>query len=815
MALKKYYTKEEYEMQELVQKQTDLAGSGEKGFTEEQINQIHEYAQMVGDELKVRSLIWNIAVASDRSDQERITQLMDDARKEVGIYPDRNVGMSALHGYGYFADDMYPLGKEKALDLHRRGLKVYCLHTDGSKSEYASREMIQDHEGLFGVEKREWDALEADEPDYTEEFNSLRDPMIIVDKEEALKYYDAGATIYLITPFSQPIAASERMEIERGSDYFQLPEDEQILLEDLESEMKTHPQLQSLKEARLLLGNERRYGIYQFKEGSFAETYAFMNMNYIMDHNITIRKEDYELVYSAKLYMNDSLAGLYERFNINRPKDFTGHSMSVGDIIVVNDGEKLSAYFVDSVSFKELDQFIDLPVTESEKESEIEQWDAQHWKEAYKPLAKVEELEEQNYNMVDNILNNGFDEKNRRKEIKKAAEEYQQKTGATITFFAAVCEEFPSMGDYFDGLTIEQAVDKYKKILGDPRLSYMGNGMGVELHDSTLPDYLDGPLTLIKGRTIYADNIDSISAYREHPILLEVLEQLKDHFPEYLYIPTAQEKQEIYPENMNAKEIGYALTELFDKFDTYQYNEPVEDKQALAKKIEYDLYAGLGKKVYAGSLKDIIDENDNMGIRAQILLQRINEYSVPEKIDIEPVAKLVFSDDQKESGEYQPFKEVNEMIGTIDQKMTEKNQEKGKWEEVFYLGYVVLCSIDSKLYQVHGERALGVGEGNLIEHMKNMKSIKIQKDVQEIILPYLYEYCGLVEKSPEIITEAKENEVSLADPKAVRSELVTVKELDKSAGEKKKSIHDRLKENKEKLDQKSGKDDQQKGVELM
>ena len=61
---------------------------------------------------------------------------MDDARKEVGIYPDRNVGMSALHGYGYFADDMYPLGKEKALDLHRRGLKVYCLHTDGSNFDW-------------------------------------------------------------------------------------------------------------------------------------------------------------------------------------------------------------------------------------------------------------------------------------------------------------------------------------------------------------------------------------------------------------------------------------------------------------------------------------------------------------------------------------------------------------------------------------------------------------------------------------------------------------------------------------------------------
>ncbi len=123
--------------------------------------------------------------------------------------------------------------------------------------------------------KEEWDALEADEPDYTEEFNSLRDPMIIVDKDEALKYYDAGATIYLITPFSQPIAAIERTEIERGSDYFQLPEAEQTLLKDLEAEMKKYPQLQSLKETRLLLGNEKRYGIYQFKEGSFCRDICF------------------------------------------------------------------------------------------------------------------------------------------------------------------------------------------------------------------------------------------------------------------------------------------------------------------------------------------------------------------------------------------------------------------------------------------------------------------------------------------------------------------------------------------------------------
>ena len=118
---------------------------------------------------------------------------------------------------------------------------------------------------------------------------------------------------------------------------------EQKQLQDLEKEMEKYPQIQSLAEARLLLSKERRYGIYQFKDGSFAETYAFMNMNYIMDHNITIHKEDYNLVYSAEMLPSDSLDGLYERFNIDRPRDFTGHYMSVGDIIVVNDKGNLTA----------------------------------------------------------------------------------------------------------------------------------------------------------------------------------------------------------------------------------------------------------------------------------------------------------------------------------------------------------------------------------------------------------------------------------------------------------------------------------------
>lgn len=81
--------------------------------------------------------------------------------------------------------------------------------------------------------------------------------------------------------------------------------------------------------------------------------------------------------------------------------------------------------------------------------------------------------------MVDNVLNNGFGEKERREEIRKAAESYQQKTGATITFFAAVCEEFPSMGNYFDGLTVEQVTDRYKADLGRSEIKLYGKWNGI------------------------------------------------------------------------------------------------------------------------------------------------------------------------------------------------------------------------------------------------------------------------------------------------------------------------------------------------
>ena len=58
---------------------------------------------------------------------------------------------------------------------------------------------------------------------------------------------------------------------------------------------------------------------------------------------MTVARADYDLIYTAPLTEKDTLDGIYERFNIQRPADFTGHSLSVSDVVVLNDGSTVKA----------------------------------------------------------------------------------------------------------------------------------------------------------------------------------------------------------------------------------------------------------------------------------------------------------------------------------------------------------------------------------------------------------------------------------------------------------------------------------------
>lgn len=82
-------------------------------------------------------------------------------------------------------------------------------------------------------------------------------------------------------------------------------------------------------------------------------------------------------------YHNESLDDIYYRFNIEIPEDYHGHSLSVSDVIVLHTTAGIAAYYVDSFGFKELPDFFD------------------------NYLKSAEEMLEDNYGMIDGIINNG------------------------------------------------------------------------------------------------------------------------------------------------------------------------------------------------------------------------------------------------------------------------------------------------------------------------------------------------------------------------------------------------------------------------
>lgn len=84
-----------------------------------------------------------------------------------------------------------------------------------------------------------------------------------------------------------------------------------------------------------------------------------MGMDFIKSEGITVSGEDYQMVYLGELEEGDTMDTLFVKFNIDHPDDFTGHSLSVSDVIVLENDWEQKAYYVDSVGFVELPGFVD------------------------------------------------------------------------------------------------------------------------------------------------------------------------------------------------------------------------------------------------------------------------------------------------------------------------------------------------------------------------------------------------------------------------------------------------------------------------
>ena len=121
-----------------------------------------------------------------------------------------------------------------------------------------------------------------------------------------------------------------------------------------------------VNEKLYLSGKDDRYAIYQIAGGTKGRDYQFMGMDFINSHNMTVDAADYRFIYGGRLSEQDTLDSLYERFNINHPADYTGHSLSVSDVVVIQRDGETKAYFVDSIGYAELPDFIPRRLHEAE-----------------------------------------------------------------------------------------------------------------------------------------------------------------------------------------------------------------------------------------------------------------------------------------------------------------------------------------------------------------------------------------------------------------------------------------------------------------
>ena len=281
-------------------------------FTSDERNLIVNYAYKLDDMDKTRELAEKLAYQIEYAQQD-VGLTIIDAQAEIDALPDPMIGLSEMREYGYTWNEMLPLTQEKALELFDHDLPVYLLHNDGSETTVEDRKQITEHEGIFGIEKGDWE--------------------------------------------------NERK------------------LRSMQAELSDN---EINKEAKLLYGSSDKYGIYQLKHNPeldhlrFEGTESLKRMGITKDNFDAIKPENYELIYVGNLSElqeqteGEMLEAIYEKFNIDHPEDYRGHSLSVSDIVVLHQNGKNSAHFVDSFGFTGLSDFMQTLEGVKEQEAEID-----------------------------------------------------------------------------------------------------------------------------------------------------------------------------------------------------------------------------------------------------------------------------------------------------------------------------------------------------------------------------------------------------------------------------------------------------------
>ena len=209
------------------------------------------------------------------------------------------------------------------------------------------------------------------------------DAMLPLTKERAMELFERDVPVYLLYGDNTEAMAFEQTEILNHDGIFGIDR------ADWEAVKEQLPVISENRWQKAFQQNPAdSYCIYQLRRDPELAELRFMNSQYLREHGLEPAFDHYEAVYSGSLPSDGStearLDDLYMKFNTAHPQDFTGHSLSVSDIVVLKQQGAVSSHYVDSVGFVQFPAF--LP-------------------DNY--LKNAEMSMEDDYGMIDGIINNG------------------------------------------------------------------------------------------------------------------------------------------------------------------------------------------------------------------------------------------------------------------------------------------------------------------------------------------------------------------------------------------------------------------------
>ena len=220
-----------------------------------------------------------------------------------------------------------------------------------------------------------------------QEYGYSYDGMLPVTRERALELDAAGLTVYVLHEDNTESMVFDPQEIMNHGGLFGVDHEEWEKSPQFHEKVMERQEHQQEREQAFLSQNRDCFAIYQVSSDD-PQNVRFMNLDWLKSHDISVDRSNYDLIYTAPLRESgtvpEQLEKLYQQFNLEKPVDFHSPSMSVSDIVAIRQDGKVSCHYCDSVGFTQIPGF--LPDN---------------------PMKNAEMMLEDDYGMIDGIINNG------------------------------------------------------------------------------------------------------------------------------------------------------------------------------------------------------------------------------------------------------------------------------------------------------------------------------------------------------------------------------------------------------------------------